>query len=67
MINTQLKRGYEDDDLIVIDTPPGMLSIEDGDNPEKSNLRINLKNLYDEIWAVHRLDRLASMNRNKHY
>ncbi len=51
---------FEDDDLIAINKPSGALSIEDGYNSEKTNLRSTLKSIYGSIWAVHRLDKNTS-------
>lgn len=51
---------FEDADLIIINKPPGFLSIEDGFNSSRPNLRKILKETYGEIWTVHRLDRMTS-------
>lgn len=51
---------FEDDHLIVLNKPSGLLSIEDGYNPALPNLRGMLNAKYGRIWAVHRLDKLAS-------
>ena len=51
---------YEDDDLIAINKPSGVLSIEDGYDKTKYNLRSELKKIYGKIWAVHRLDKETS-------
>ena len=51
---------YEDDDLVAINKPSGVLSIEDGYDRNKFNLRTALKKTYGNIWAVHRLDKDTS-------
>lgn len=51
---------YEDDDLLVVNKPAGLLSIPDRYVPDKPNLQDMLKKQYGEIWVVHRLDRETS-------
>lgn len=51
---------YEDDDLIAINKPSGVLSIEDGYDRNKFNLRSALNKTYGKIWTVHRLDKDTS-------
>jgi tRNA pseudouridine32 synthase/23S rRNA pseudouridine746 synthase len=51
---------FEDDYLIAINKPAGLLSIEDGYDIKKINLRSILKEIYGSIWAVHRLDKGTS-------
>jgi RluA family pseudouridine synthase len=51
---------FESDDVIVLNKPAGLLSIEDGYQPELPNLRAMLKRQYGDIWAVHRLDKGTS-------
>lgn len=51
---------FEDDDLIAINKPSGILSIEDGYDRNKFNLRSALKKTYGSIWTVHRLDKDTS-------
>ena len=51
---------YEDNDLIAINKPSGILSIEDGYDKNKLNLRSVLREQYGSIWAVHRLDKDTS-------
>lgn len=62
MIDTVLKDIliYEDDDLVVINKPSGVLSIEDGYDKDKFNLRSALRTIYGSIWAIHRLDKDTS-------
>jgi len=51
---------YEDNDLIAINKPSGVLSIEDGYDRNKLNLRTTLNKAYGKIWTVHRLDKYTS-------
>jgi len=51
---------FEDEDLIVLNKPSGLLSIEDGYNREKINLRSVLRDTYRAIWTIHRLDKDTS-------
>jgi tRNA pseudouridine32 synthase / 23S rRNA pseudouridine746 synthase len=51
---------FEDDSLIVLNKPAGLLSIEDGYDNKKINLRSALREFYGSIWAVHRLDKDTS-------
>lgn len=49
----------ENDDFIVVNKPPGLLSIPDREGDEVS-LKTLLKNKFGEIFTVHRLDRETS-------
>ncbi len=51
---------FEDDHLIVLNKPAGLLSIEDGYDGKKENLRSILRVSFGAIWAVHRLDKDTS-------
>jgi len=51
---------FENDRLIAIDKPAGLLSIEGGGNKEESDLRTILRERFGNIWAVHRLDKNTS-------
>lgn len=51
---------FEDDNVIVLNKPQGLLAIEDGYQPELPNLRSLLKDRYGQIWTVHRLDKDTS-------
>lgn len=51
---------FEDDEMIVLNKPSGLLSIEDGYHKELPNLKNILKKSYNNIFTVHRLDRLTS-------
>ena len=51
---------YEDNDIIALDKPSGLLSIQDGYDPLKQNLRAFLEQRFNKIWVVHRLDKDTS-------
>ena len=51
---------HEDDDLLVVNKPAGLLSIPDRYVPDKPNLQDILKNQFGDIWVVHRLDKDTS-------
>ncbi len=52
---------YEDDDLVVVNKPAGLLVVPDRHNPELPNLHKLLeKKMGDKVWIVHRLDRDTS-------
>ena len=51
---------FEDENVIIFNKPGGLLSIEDGFQPDLPNLRSMLKKEYGRIWAVHRLDKDTS-------
>lgn len=51
---------YEDDDLLLVNKPPHLLTIPDRYAPEKPNLFEQLNELYGKVWVVHRLDRETS-------
>lgn len=50
---------FENDDFIVINKPPGLLSIPDREGKEISLKKI-LQEKYDEIFTIHRLDKGTS-------
>ncbi len=50
---------FEDNDIVVIDKPAGMLTIPDRFSPAE-NLRALLSSKYGQIFVVHRLDRETS-------
>lgn len=47
---------FEDEHLIILNKPAGVLSIGDRFNPSKPNLRAMLRKEYGDIFVVHRLD-----------
>jgi len=51
---------YEDDDLLLVNKPPGMLSVPDGYNPALPHLRSILTPNFGDLWMVHRLDKDTS-------
>ncbi len=51
---------YQDQDLIVVNKPAGMLSIPDRFVPEKPNLVHQLSLQFDKVWVVHRIDKETS-------
>jgi len=51
---------FENDEIIVINKPEGLLSVPDGYDQTKTNLRDILKDIFGEIWVVHRLDKSTS-------
>lgn len=63
---------YQDQDIIVINKPSNLLSIQDGYDPALPHLRSILEPLYGQLWMVHRLDRetsgiiLLARNANAH-
>jgi len=59
-INNNVDILFEDNDIVVVSKPAGMLTIPDRYNYELPNLKSYLKNLYGEIFVVHRLDKDTS-------
>lgn len=51
---------YEDDSIVLVNKPSGLLTIPDRYNPEKPNLTGYLQKKYGSIFTVHRLDRETS-------
>ena len=51
---------FEDEQLILANKPPGLLSIPDRFAPEKPNLLALLNQQYGKVWTVHRIDRETS-------
>lgn len=51
---------FKDEDLLVVNKPPGILSIEDGYDPNLPHLRILLEPQFGPLWIVHRLDKETS-------
>jgi 23S rRNA pseudouridine1911/1915/1917 synthase len=56
----QIEFIYEDDDLIVVSKPSGLLSIPDRYKDNAPNLKSFLSEKYAEIYTVHRIDRETS-------
>ncbi len=51
---------YQDDNLLGVSKPAGLLTVADGYDPELPHLRGMLQLQYGRVWIVHRLDRYAS-------
>lgn len=51
---------FEDDSIVVINKPSGLLTIPDGYHPEFVNLKKELDAIYGKVWTVHRLDKETS-------
>jgi tRNA pseudouridine32 synthase/23S rRNA pseudouridine746 synthase len=51
---------WQDDDLLVINKPAGLLSIPDGYDPALPHVKGVLSPEYGPLWIVHRLDRQTS-------
>ena len=51
---------YVDNALLVVNKPAGLPTLVDGYNPEKPYLVGLLKQTYDPLWTVHRLDKDTS-------
>lgn len=51
---------FEDENLLVINKPAGLLSIPDGYNPELPYLQKVLEPEFGRLWMVHRLDKDTS-------
>ncbi len=63
---------FQDNDLLVVNKPPGLLSVPDGYDPNLPHLRDVLEPLYGPLWMVHRLDKetsgliILAKNKNSH-
>ena len=51
---------FEDDDLLVVNKPPFLLTIPDRYAPEKPNLFASLNQRFGKVFTVHRLDKETS-------
>lgn len=51
---------YEDDHILIVDKPAGLLTIPDRFNADKANLQGLLQQRYERVFTVHRLDRETS-------
>lgn len=54
------KARYQDQDIVVIDKPAGLLSIPDGYDKDLPHVRRLLEPIYKKLWMVHRLDKETS-------
>lgn len=61
MTGTKIDIIYEDEDLVVVNKPAGLLSIPDRFHPDKPNTwQVTAKMLKTDLWVVHRLDKDTS-------
>jgi len=51
---------YMDDDLLVVNKPAGLLSIQDGYNLQLPHLATILEPIVGKVWIIHRLDKDTS-------
>lgn len=51
---------FEDEEIIVLNKPSGLLTIPDGYDSSLPCLKQELFQIYGHIWTVHRLDKLTS-------
>lgn len=51
---------WQDEHIFLINKPAGVLCIQDGYDPLIPNIRQLYKELWEEVWIVHRLDRETS-------
>jgi 23S rRNA pseudouridine1911/1915/1917 synthase len=51
---------YEDEEIIVVNKPAGLLSVPDRFDADKPHLSGLLQRRYGRVWTVHRLDRQTS-------
>lgn len=51
---------YEDQHILVVNKPAGLLALPDGYQPELPHLKGLLQPVYGRLWIVHRLDKEAS-------
>jgi tRNA pseudouridine32 synthase / 23S rRNA pseudouridine746 synthase len=60
LANLELSIVYEDEDLIAVDKPAGLLSVPGRTINLQDSVLTRLRQIYPEIYAVHRLDRDTS-------
>lgn len=51
---------WSDESILIVNKPPGLLSIPDGYDADKPHLRSTLEPEFGRLWIVHRLDRDTS-------
>lgn len=51
---------YQDEDLIIVNKPSGLLTIRDGYNPNLPSVKSLLDTEFGRCWIVHRLDKETS-------
>lgn len=59
-INLSLSTLYVDDDLLILDKPPGISVLVEGWDPSRPNLTDQARKEFGPIWVVHRLDKSTS-------
>lgn len=58
--NIEIPIIWEDEHILVINKPAGLLSLPDGFDPSREHLKGVLSPQYESLWIVHRLDRFTS-------
>jgi len=51
---------FQDETIVVANKPAGLLTIQDGYQPDLPNLKIILEGYFGHLWTIHRLDRETS-------
>ena len=51
---------FQNQDILIINKPAGLLSVPDGYNSDLPHLRSVLEPIHDKLWMVHRLDKETS-------
>ena len=51
---------FQDEDILIINKPPHLLSVPDGYDPDLPHIRSILQSDFDPLWMVHRLDKETS-------
>jgi RluA family pseudouridine synthase len=51
---------YQDDNVLVVNKPAGLLTIADGYDPTQPYLKKYLEDKFGPVWVVHRLDKLTA-------
>ncbi len=63
---------YQDDHVLVINKPAGLLTIRDGYNPLLPTVKSDLESIFNRCWIVHRLDKetsgvlIVALNKESH-
>lgn len=60
MVSSRVSVLWVDQDLLIINKPPGLLSLPDGYDPSLPYVKSLLFAEYGTLWIVHRLDRFTS-------
>jgi 23S rRNA pseudouridine1911/1915/1917 synthase len=48
---------WSDDAILIVNKPPGLLTLPDGYDPDLAHLTAILEPAYGPLWIVHRLDK----------